>query len=332
MAMIEVKNLTKYYGSFLAANNITFDVPKGDIVGILGPNGAGKTTVIRILTCFMPATSGRASIGGFDIFTQSLEVRKTIGYMPESVPLSDDLRVDEYLTFRGQLKGLERSTRRKRVDEVLQRCQLADRRRQLVGTLSKGYRQRVGLAEALLGDPKVLVLDEPTLGLDPGQIREARNLIHGLGQTHTILFSSHILSEVEQICSRIIMIVAGRIAAYGRLDELKQSIAGQGRAVLEARGQDAEGLRRAIAALPGVKNVSLEEIDAGFRSFNIEPAQDGPGRAGDGDVREAVARLATGRNWTIRELHLKQPTLEEFFVNMVAEQNLTQPTGKVKGL
>jgi len=314
--MIEVKNLTKYYGSFLAIDNISFDVPTGEIVGILGPNGAGKTTAIRILTCFMPATSGTAAVGGYDIFSQSLQVRGIVGYMPEHVPLYDDMRIDEYLSFRGQLKGLERAERRGRVADILDRCQLADRSHQLIATLSKGYRQRVGLAEALLGDPKVLVLDEPTIGLDPGQIREARSLIHHLGQSHTILFSSHILSEVEQICSRIIMIVGGRVVANGRVAELKKSISGSGRTVLNARGSDQEGLRRALAGLRGVKEVQVaDQHDGGWATFTIEPA---PGA----DVREEAGRLAIGRGWALRELRSTQPSLEEFFVQMVAEQNL----------
>ena len=313
--MIEVKKLTKYYGSFLAVDNITFDVPDGEIVGILGPNGAGKTTVLRMLTCFMPATNGQATVEGFDIFTQSLQVRRTVGYMPENVPLYEDMRVEEYLDFRGRLKDLDRSSRRRRVTEVLSKCQLTDRRRQLIGTLSKGYRQRVGLAEALIGDPRVLILDEPTIGLDPGQIREARKLIQDLGRKHTILLSSHILHEVEQTCSRIIMIARGRIVANGRLDELKRTLPGAGRTILEARGDDADGLRRAIAALHGVKGVAVDRTGDGFTRFSVETAE-------DRDVRADVGRAAAGRSWTVRELRSTQPTLEEFFVQKVAEQNL----------
>jgi ABC-2 type transport system ATP-binding protein len=297
-------------------DNLSFEVGEGEIVGILGPNGAGKTTVIRMLTCFMPASSGRASIAGYDIFTQSLDVRRIVGYMPENVPLYEDMRIEEYLKFRGRLKGLDRSQRERRINEVLDRCQLADRRRQLIGTLSKGYRQRVGLAEALLGDPKVLVLDEPTIGLDPSQIREARKLIHDLGRSHTILLSSHILHEVEQICSRIIMIVGGKIVAVGGLDELKRTISGSGRTILEARGsEDPDGLRRSIAALAGVRGVEVDSGDGPTVTFRIDTAE-------GADLREQVGRLAASRNWTIRELHRTQSTLEEFFVQKVAEQNL----------
>jgi ABC-2 type transport system ATP-binding protein len=313
--MIKVDRLTKYYGSLLAVDRVAFDVPDGEIVGILGPNGAGKTTVLRMLTCFMPATSGRASVGGFDIFTESLKVRRIVGYMPENVPLYEDMRVEEYLAFRARLKGLERSGRQGRIDDVLKRCQVAPRRRQLIGTLSKGYRQRVGLAEALLGDPKVLILDEPTIGLDPGQIREVRGLIRDLGRKHTVLLSSHILSEVEQVCSRIIMIARGRVVANGRLEDLKRSLSGTARTVLEARGDDADGLRRAIAGLHGVRQVRAERSDGGFTAFHIET------EAG-ADVREAAGQAAASRKWTIRELRSSQPTLEEFFVQKVAEQNL----------
>lgn len=313
--MIAVERLTKYYGSFLAVDGVSFEVPEGEVVGILGPNGAGKTTVIRMLTCFMPATSGRASVSGYDIFSQSLDVRKTVGYMPENVPLYEDMRVDEYLDFRGRLKGLDRQARRKSAESVLHRCQLADRRRQIVGTLSKGYRQRVGLAEAMLGDPKVLILDEPTIGLDPGQIREARKLIQDLAQKHTVLLSSHILHEVEQVCSRIIMIARGRIVADGRLEDLKRSIAEGTHTFLEARGDDADGLRQALAGLKGVRHVKAERADGGCTAFRIQTE-------GEADVREDVSRLAVSRKWTIRELRSSQTTLEEFFVQTVAEQNL----------
>ena len=313
--MIEVANLTKYYGSFLAVDRISFSVPAGEVLGILGPNGAGKTTLLRMLTCFMPASAGMASVAGFDIFTQSLDVRKTIGYMPENVPLYEDMRVDEYLDFRGRLKGIDRAARRNDIDRVLGRAHLLPRRRQLIGTLSKGYRQRVGLAEAMLGDPKVLILDEPTIGLDPSQIRETRKLIQDLADRHTVLLSSHILHEVEQVCSTIIMIARGRIVAHGRVDDLKRSIAGGSRALLEARGEDADGLRRAIAGLHGVRDVTVDTAPDGYALFSI---QADPGE----DVREQVGQTAVRRHWTIRELRSTQMTLEEFFVQTVAEQNL----------
>ncbi|NIA22251.1 MAG: ATP-binding cassette domain-containing protein [Anaerolineaceae bacterium] len=317
--MIEVENLTKYYGSFLAVDGISFGVDEGEIIGVLGPNGAGKTTLIRMLTCFMPASSGRATVNGYDIFTRSLQVRESVGYMPESVPLYDDMRVEEYLKFRGQLKAVGGLKLQRRIDEVLKQCQLTDRRRQIIATLSKGYRQRVGLAESLLGDPKVLILDEPTIGLDPGQIREARKLIQHLGQRHTVLLSSHILHEVEQICSRIIIIASGRVVANGRLEELKTSLGSVGRTILEGKGSDADGLKRAIGSLHGVSSVRVEGDDD-YQVFVVETEN-------GADVRQAVGELAVRRDWTIRELHTQRPTLEEFYIHKIAEQNLSRQAG-----
>ena len=313
--MIHVENLTKYYGSFLAVNQVSFDVAEGEVVGILGPNGAGKTTMIRMLTCFMPATAGRATIAGHDIFRDSLKVRESVGYMPENVPLYEDMRVGEYLDFRARLKGLDREVRGKDIDRVLDRCQLVPRRRQLIGTLSKGFRQRVGLAEAMLGDPKVLILDEPTIGLDPTQILEARKLVQDLGQRHTVLLSSHILHEVEQVCTRIVMIAGGKVVANGSLDEIRRSIAGGRQTILMARGDDADGLRRALAGLHHITRVTVESGGEGVVTFHVEAA------AG-ADVREEIGLTAVRRNWTIRELRSRQTTLEEFFIQKVAEQNL----------
>src|SRR5215207_11024316 len=214
--MIHVKNLTKYYGDYAAVRDVSFDVDKGQIVGFLGPNGAGKSTTMRILAGFLTATSGTATIDGKDVFWDPIEARRRIGYMPENCPLYGDMRVDEYLWFRGGLKGLARRERKQRLGYVTERCWLTDVRRQLIGTLSKGYRQRVGLADALLADPPVLILDEPTAGLDPTQIRETRQLIRNLGEQHTVLLSTHILSEVEMTCEQAIIINRGRVAAAGR--------------------------------------------------------------------------------------------------------------------
>ena len=225
--MIVVDRLTKYYGEYPAVSGVSFEVPKGRVVGFLGPNGAGKSTTMRILAGFLTATSGRASIAGYDVFRHPIEVRRRIGYMPESCPLYPELRVDEYLRFRGGLKGLGWSERRKRVDYVVERCWLKDVRRQLIGTLSKGYRQRVGLADALLADPPVLILDEPTAGLDPTQIRETRKLIRELGSEHTMLLSTHILSEVEMTCDTVIVIYQGKVAEHGTLDQVRSQHDGQ---------------------------------------------------------------------------------------------------------
>jgi ABC-2 type transport system ATP-binding protein len=209
--MIHVEHLTKYYGEYAAVRDVSFDVKEGLVVGFLGPNGAGKSTTMRILAGYLTATSGTVSIAGLDVFWNPVEVRKRIGYMPESCPLYPEMRVEEYLKFRAGLKGVYGSKRRSRLDYVLRRCWLSDVRRQLIGTLSKGYRQRVGLADALIAEPDVLILDEPTAGLDPAQIRETRGLIRELGKEHTVLLSTHILSEVERTCDRVIIISKGQV-------------------------------------------------------------------------------------------------------------------------
>ncbi len=219
--MIHVSNLTKYYGDYPAVREVSFDVPRGQVVGFLGPNGAGKSTTMRILAGYLTATSGRATVAGIDVFWDPVGVRQKIGYMAESCPLYPDMRVVEYLTYRGGIKGLHGRACKKAVDRVVERCWLSEVRRQLIGTLSKGYRQRVGLADALLHDPPVLILDEPTAGLDPGQIRETRQLIRALGQQHTVLLSTHILSEVEVTCDQAIIINRGQVAAAGRMEDLR---------------------------------------------------------------------------------------------------------------
>src|SRR5438105_6128870 len=256
--VIHVSRLTKYYGDYPAVRDVSFDVPAGQVVGFLGPNGAGKTTTMRILAGFLTATSGKASIDGHDVFWEPEEVRRRIGYMPENCPLYPEMRVVEYLHFRGGIKGLHGRRRRLRMDYVLKRCWLSDVRRQLIGTLSKGYRQRVGLADALLADPPVLILDEPTVGLDPTQIRATRELIRELGREHTILLSTHILSEVEMTCDRVIIIHGGRVAASGPLEELARQ-AGEN-AVLVARLEGAVDAGP-VRALPGVSDVAVESTD-----------------------------------------------------------------------
>ena len=219
--MIHVENLTKFYGDYVAVRNVTFDVQRGQVVGFLGPNGAGKSTTMRILTGYLTATSGKASIDGKDVFWDPIEARRRVGYLPESCPLYTEMRVDEYLRFRGGLKGLNRRECNRRMGYVVDRCWLKDVRRQLIGTLSKGFRQRVGLADAILANPPVLVLDEPTVGLDPTQIRETRKLIKELGDQHTVLLSTHILPEVEMTCDSLILIYQGQVAAQGTLDGVR---------------------------------------------------------------------------------------------------------------
>src|SRR5947209_7041060 len=217
--MIHVENLTKYFGPILAVDHLNFTVDQGDIVGFLGPNGAGKSTTIRILTSYLPATSGIARVAGYDVMNESMDVRRNIGYLPESVPLYPEMRVEEYLLYRARLRGMERRGRQQRVDYCLERCRIREVRRRLIGNLSKGYRQRVGLADAMLHDPQILILDEPTVGLDPVQIRETLALIKELGRKHTILLSTHILSEVEAVCERVIIINAGRVGLDSRMSD-----------------------------------------------------------------------------------------------------------------
>jgi ABC-2 type transport system ATP-binding protein len=220
--MIHVEQLSKYYGDYPAVRDVSFDVAKGQIVGFLGPNGAGKSTTMRILAGYITATSGKATIDGKDVFWDPIESRRRIGYLPESCPLYTEMRVDEYLRFRGGLKGIGGRFRRTRIDYVVERCWLKDVRRQLIGTLSKGFRQRVGLADALLANPPVLIMDEPTVGLDPAQIRETRRLIRELGNEHTILLSTHILPEVEMTCDTVIIIHQGKVAVQGTIDAVRR--------------------------------------------------------------------------------------------------------------
>ncbi len=310
--MIKVKDLTKYYGTLLAIDKISFHIEKGQIVGFLGPNGAGKTTTIRILTCFMPASAGEAQIAGFDVFTESLEVRQRVGYLPESVPMYNEMRAREYLDFRGRLRGLERSKLRNRIGYVAERCWLEDVIDRPIGQLSKGYRQRLGLADALLHDPDVLILDEPTVGLDPTQIRATRQLIKELGQRHTILLSSHILPEVEAICDRTIIISGGKVVASGSPEELRQQIREESRIIVELKG-DKSQIESAISSLDSVKSVHLISSN-GYVKLAVE----GNGKQ---DVREQISELAMRNRWNIREMRLEVASLEDFFVRVVAEQN-----------
>jgi ABC-2 type transport system ATP-binding protein len=311
--MIKVKNLTKYYGSHLAVDDVSFEIEKGQIVGFLGPNGAGKTTTIRILTCFMPATSGQASIAGLDVFSESLDVRRKIGYLPEAVPLYMEMRVTEYLTFRGKLRGMDRSTLKQRIGTVLESCWLDNVAKRPINQLSKGYRQRLGLADALLHDPDVLIMDEPTVGLDPTQIRATRELIKELGKRHTILISSHILPEVEAICDRTIIIAGGQIVASGSPDELRQRIREESRLIVELKGPAGE-IEASIKKLPTVGSMEVLSSNGTTRFAVIS--------AGKGDPRDAISELANQNNWLVREMRQEVASLEDFFVRVVAEQGV----------
>ena len=307
--MIQVHNLTKYFGPILAVDRVNFEVAQGEIVGFLGPNGAGKTTTMRVLTTYLPATSGVAKVAGFDVMTESLDVRRNIGYLPESVPLYTEMRVEEYLVYRAKLKGVERKDRAKQLDYCLDRCRLREVRRRLLGTLSKGYRQRVGLADAMIHDPQILILDEPTAGLDPVQIRETLALIQDLGDSHTILLSTHILSEVEAICERVIIINAGRVGFSRSLEELES----QAVTVLEVRGP-IDQVTSTLRGIDGVEQVSARGIEGDLSGFEV--------RTRDGrDLREAMAAAVMKRGWPLRRLDQQRRRLEDAFFDVLREED-----------
>jgi ABC-2 type transport system ATP-binding protein len=306
--VIKVENLTKRYAGFTAINNISFEVGKGEIVGFLGPNGAGKSTTMRILSSFMPATSGRASIAGFDVFDKSLEARSHLGYMPENVPLYVDMRVSEYLVYRAQLKGITGRRLKERVGDVKELCGLKDVENRMINTLSKGYRQRVGLADALVHEPDLLILDEPTIGLDPNQIRQVRELIKNLGKHHTILLSTHILPEVEATCSRVIIINRGRIEASDTPDNLRRQLRGAGGIRLEASiGNDDAVVE--LQKIAGIKDVTVQEETGEWKKYLVRTEA-------NADLREEVYKLASDRKWRVRELTQRGATLEDVFVEM----------------
>ncbi|MDZ4404042.1 ABC transporter ATP-binding protein [Prosthecobacter sp.] len=314
--MIDVQNLTKQYAGRTAVNSISFKVEPGEIVGFLGPNGAGKSTTMRILSGYMPATSGRVQVAGFDVFQQSIAVRQSVGYMPEMAPLYTDMKVKEYLRFRAELKGLSGHEMRRRVGEVMELTGVTDMRKRLIGNLSKGYRQRVALADALVHKPKLLILDEPTNGLDPVQIRHVRDLLRSLKSKHTVLLSTHILHEVEQTCDRVIMIHQGRLRANDTPQNLTRQLRSTTLLHLEIDGQG--NLAEKLAALPGVRKTTEEKLIAHpWRRFSlrVEPDQ---------DIRDAVMELAMKQKWRIREMHRQLPTLEDVFVEL--SMNAGTPT------
>jgi ABC-2 type transport system ATP-binding protein len=305
--MIHVSKLTKYYGDYPAVRDVSFDVPAGQIVGFLGPNGAGKSTSMRILAGYLTATSGTATIAGLDVFWDTVEVRRKIGYMPESCPLYTDMRVNEYLHFRAGLKGIYGKERRKRLDYVTERCWVSDVRRQLIGTLSKGYRQRVGLADALLANPPVLILDEPTAGLDPAQIRSTRGLIRELGQQHTILLSTHILSEVEAACNSVIIIHRGRVVVSSSLEDFKARASAKAYLVVVARGFGDPNHFRSVAGVQDLRVTPSPHANALHMRFTGQ------------DVNELAPRLcqfASEQCWQLLEMRVERPTLEDLFVQI----------------
>ena len=306
--MIEVHQLTKNYARHAAVRDISFSVERGEIVGFLGPNGAGKTTTLRMLTGYLPPTSGSAKVAGYDVFRHSLEARRRIGYMPENVPLYDEMRVREYLRFRARLKGLDGAATRRRLGEVLETCGLTSVRRKMIKTLSKGYRQRVGLADALIHEPELLILDEPTNGLDPNQIRQIRELIRQLSKNHTVLISTHILHEVEMTCDRVIIIDNGRIKATDTPANLTSQMRAAGRLEVEIRA-GAEVVAGAINRLDHVKKVTHETLDDDWVRHTVW-VDSGT------DARERIASLAARNGWPLRSLFRHVATLEDVFVEL----------------
>jgi ABC-2 type transport system ATP-binding protein len=319
--MIQVDNLTKYFGPVLAVDDISFRVDRGEIVGFLGPNGAGKTTTLRILTSFLPATSGIARVAGYDVMMESMDVRRHIGYLPESVPLYPEMRVEEYLLYRAKLKQVERKQRQQRIDYCLERCRIREVRRRLIGTLSKGYRQRVGLADTLVHDPQILILDEPTVGLDPLQIRETLALIKELSKEHTILLSTHILSEVEAICRRVIIIHSGRIGLDKRLADLATDDAV---IVIEVRGP-VEQVSSVLRSTEGVAHVVPQPLGDGLTNFEVRTDY-------NRDLREAISQRLAKNGWPLRRLDLRRRKLEDHFVDVVVRgQKAAGDGGRIGG-
>jgi ABC-2 type transport system ATP-binding protein len=313
--MIETDGLWKVYGDFAAVRGVSLSVPKGQIVGFLGPNGAGKTTTIRMLTGFLAPSAGSARISGFDCVDQSREVHKRLGYLPESAPLYREMRVRDYLDYRGRLFGMNRSDRRAAIARSLERCWLKEVARKRIGQLSKGYRQRVGLASAMLHDPPVFILDEPTSGLDPTQIAETRNLLRSLAGDRTLLLSSHILPEVERTCDRIVIIARGRIRADGSPEELTRAVARGRPLTIEAKLDGENAIARltgAVHACPGVGMVAAERMLDGWVRLRVEPAEDA------GDLREPAAAALRTASALVREIRADGATLEEVFSRAIA--------------
>ncbi|MDY6908509.1 MAG: ATP-binding cassette domain-containing protein [Thermodesulfobacteriota bacterium] len=308
--MIQAEGLTKFYGSVPAIQNVTFEVEKGEIVGFLGPNGAGKTTTIRILTCYMPPTVGTARVGGRDCFQDSLEVRRMIGYLPENVPLYGEMTVRGFLAFAARARGVEARHRSAEVKRVMGVCGLEKVERRIIAHLSKGYRQRVGLAQALLNNPPVLILDEPTIGLDPAQIVDIRRLISDLRDDHTILLSSHILPEVAQICRRVMIINRGQIVATDTPANLTAQLQKSAQVFLRV-ARDGASMAEVLSRLPGVQQVTLQPGSDGALMIETDRTQ---------DMRGVIARTVVERGVDLLELRSVDLSLEDIFMQLVTEE------------
>lgn len=327
--MIKVEGLTKRYARTVAVDNISFEVEKGQIVGFLGPNGAGKTTTMRVLTCFLPPTSGSANVAGFDVQEHPMEVKRRIGYLPETPPVYPEMEVEEYLNFVGQLKGISSRDIKGRVDEVMGRCAVGDVRNRLIAKLSKGYRQRVGLAQAIIHNPDVLILDEPTSGLDPKQIIEIRELLKSLSGDHTIILSTHILSEVEHSCERVIIISQGKLVAIDSVKNLTNRLHGSEAVALEVEAADGRPnpteVQQRLEQVSGVSRVVMKDSRDGRLVFEVESLQ---GR----QIRSELARSVVNSGWNLSELRSMGLSLEDIFLQLTsAEQKDKEKQKETEG-
>ena len=313
--MIEVTNVIKSYGPVEALRGVSFQIAEGEIVGLLGPNGAGKTTIIKILTGYLQPDEGSVHIGGLDVLSDTRQVQAQLGYLPENAPLYPELSVQGYLKMIADLRQVPEAEQPACLSEAIYAAGLTEHLTRPISQLSKGFRQRVGLADALVADPRVLILDEPTIGLDPAQIQEVRHLIRSLGDRHTVLLSSHILPEVEKTCSHLVIIADGTIRAAGSIEQLRAGSAEQPRVVLEVRpGKAADGpaeMARAVGQAAGVAKVDREDVGDGWTRLLVAPS-------GGADVREALAALVSQRGWALREMRLQAPSIEELYVRFTA--------------
>jgi ABC-2 type transport system ATP-binding protein len=317
--VIEVQHLTKHYGRVTAVDDVSFRVEQGEILGFLGPNGAGKTTTMRILTGYMPATAGRAVVAGFDVFEQPIEAKRRTGYLPETPPLYPEMTVREYLTFVAKIKGVPRQERRQRIENAMERTRVADMATRHCAKLSKGYRQRVGLAQAILHNPEVLILDEPTAGLDPKQILETRELIRGLAGDHTVILSTHILPEVAQTCQRVVIINKGRVVAVDTPENLTARLRGSETMYvqMDTAGADAASTLKQV---PGVTRVEVADSRNGIKGYEVESEQ-------GQDVRRQLAQTVVGAGWGLLELRPLRMSLEQIFLQLTTDE---MPTGEVR--
>ena len=308
MSILELEGLTKRFADVLAVDHLDLSVEAGEMFALLGPNGAGKSTTMRILACYLPATSGTVRVAGLDVFAQSEEVRRRIGYMPENNPLHHDMRVREYLKFRARLKGLSRAQSRQRADVVMEQCGLTEESRRIIGQLSKGYRQRVGLADALVHEPELIILDEPTIGLDPNQIRSVRQLIKGLGGAHTVLVSTHILPEAELTCHRVVIMFDGKILAADTPENLQKLMSSGSQVIAEIAAPAAE-LQDCWAQMAEIEQFDVSPSDGEYSRCALTP-RDGV------DLRPQIYSLARERGWPLRELTRSRHTLEDIYVQV----------------